>query len=106
MPMAADRPALKLSFGVVRLTMPLQPRRLRMAPAAVGCKRRLCRPSFGFRVQRFDDRLRIPRGHAEERQRRSVRRAPPLLPVSQRRDAHPDHERELCLGCPSLARTA
>lgn len=43
----------------------LQPRRLIIQPAAVGCKPMLCRPSFGLRVQGLDHGFRISRRHSE-----------------------------------------
>ena len=58
----------------------------------------LCRPSFGLRVQGLNDRLRIPRGDAKQRQGRSVRGSPSLLPIPERRDTHANHEGEFRLG--------
>ena len=48
-------------------------------------------------VQSFSDRLGILRGHAQQRERRTVRRTTPLLPVAQRRDTDADHERKFTL---------
>ena len=49
-------------------------------------------------MQGLDDRLRISCGHSEQSQGWSVRCAPSLFPIPERRYTHPDHECEFCLG--------
>ncbi len=47
-------------------------------------------------------RLRVLCRNSQQRQGRSVRGSAALLPITKRRDAHPDHERELALRDPEL----
>src|SRR5258706_1445222 len=49
------------------------------------------------RLERVRDGAGILRGDPQERARRPLGLTPSLLPVLQRRDAHPDHPRELRL---------
>ena len=48
-------------------------------------------------MQRFDDGCRVVRGHLQQGESGTVRRPAPLLPISQRRDAHADHASEFRL---------
>jgi len=74
----------------------LQPRRVSSAMRCLQ-QRRLCRTPPTRTVQRLDDRLRIVRGDLQQRERRPIGRATALLPIPQRCDANPNHQRELRL---------
>ena len=66
--------------------------------SATGIATTLGRTALRTMMQRFDDRLGIARRQTQQRQRRTIGRATTLLPVWQRRYAHPDHQRKLHLG--------
>src|ERR1700694_2609840 len=63
----------------------------------------LCRTAASSPMEGFHYCFGIPGRHAKERERRSVGRTAPLLPIAQSGHAHADHERELHLRLAQLA---